>query len=97
MGEQSKEQQHPQYRSDRQVVATLLQAEPNDYHLAELARLRTRYKGFPGAYDIQTDLDKILKLWKLTEDILFEKTRAIHQKAEVYKGRGARSKGEDWS
>lgn len=97
MAEQSKEQQHPQYRSDRQVVAQLLQSEPEDYTLAELARLRTRYKGFPGAYDIQADLDKVLTLWKLTEESLFAKTRAIHQQGVVYKGRGARSKGEDWS
>ncbi|MEM6425982.1 MAG: DUF3288 family protein [Cyanobacteria bacterium P01_H01_bin.119] len=97
MGEASKEQQHPQYRSDRQVVAQLLQAQPDDYNLAELARLRIRYKGFPGAYDIQNDLDKVLTLWKLDEDALFAKTHEIHQRGDVYRGRGAKASGEDWS
>lgn len=91
----SKDQQHPQWGSDRQSVSSLLTGEPNDYNLAELARLRIRYNGFPGARDIQSDLDKILKLWNFTESELFAKTREIHQVAEVYKGRGG--KREDWS
>ncbi len=91
----SKDQQHPQWGSDRQSVSSLLTGEPTDYNLAELARLRIRYNGFPGARDIQSDLDKILKLWSFTESELFAKTREIHQVAEVYKGRGG--KREDWS
>jgi Protein of unknown function (DUF3288) len=90
-----KDQQHPQWGSDRQSVSSLLTGEPTDYNLAELARLRIRYNGFPGARDIQADLDKVLKLWGLTEAELFAKTREIHQTAEVYKGRGG--KREDWS
>jgi len=66
-----------------------------DYSLAELARLRIRYRGFPGARDILADLDKALNRWQLTEAELFTKTRQIHQVAQVYKGRG--SQRDDWS
>jgi hypothetical protein len=91
----SKDQQHPQSKDDRQIVNTLLNGEPTDYNLAELARLRIRYKGFPGARDIQADLEKVLKQWGLTEESLFQKTREIHAIATVYKGRG--SQRDDWS
>jgi len=90
-----KDQQHPQYKTDRQVVSQLLADEATDYNLAELARLITRYEGFPGARDIQADLKKALNRWQLSEDELFEKTRAIHQQGEVYKGLGRGR--EDWS
>ena len=91
----TKEQQHPQYSSDRQIVNSLMAGDATEYNLAELGRLLMRYQGFPGATDIQRDLQKIMQRWKLTEDTLFEQTRAIHQKAEVYRNVGAR--GEDWS
>lgn len=90
-----KEQQHPQYKSDRAVVNQLLASEPTDYHLAELGRLIIRYKGFPGARDIQRDLEKALTNWGLTEASLYAKTRAIHQQAEVYRDVGRNR--EDWS
>ncbi len=90
-----KDQQHPLWKSDRQIVDTLLQGEPTDYNLAELARLRMRYQGFPGARDIQTDLERILSQWELTEVALCERTRQIHATQNVYKGRG--SKRDDWS
>ncbi len=92
---EQKDQQHPLWSTDRQIVNTLLAAEATDYNLAELARLRIRYRGFPGARDIQTDLDKILQRWNLTESSLFEQTRQIHATTQVYKGRG--SQKEDWS
>lgn len=92
---ESKEQQHPLWSKDRAIVNSLLNADPTDYNLAELARLRIRYHGFPGARDIQSDLDKALKQWDLTEATLFEKTRQIHVVAQVYKGRG--SQRDDWS
>jgi hypothetical protein len=91
----NKDQQHPLWSSDRQIITTLLAAEPTDYNLAELARLWIRYQGFPGARDIQTDLRKILTQWKLTESSLYEQTRQIHAVAQVYRGRG--SQREDWS
>ncbi|MBD2101103.1 DUF3288 family protein [Leptolyngbya sp. FACHB-261] len=92
---QGKDQDHPLYRIDRDIVNQLLEGEPNDRNLAELARLRIRYQGFPGARDIQTDLDKVLQNWSLTEPELLERTRIIHAAAQVYRGEGARR--EDWA
>lgn len=91
----SNDQQHPLWSKDRQALNSLIDADPTDYNLVELARLRIRYRGFPGARDIQTDLDQVLQQWKLTEAELFSQTRAIHEAAQVYKGRG--SKRDDWS
>jgi hypothetical protein len=93
---ESKEQQHPLWKSDRQIVDTLLKAAPEDYNLAELARLRIRYRGFPGARDIQADLEKILSQWGLTESALFEKTRQIHHTTNIYRGR-TKHRDDDWS
>ncbi|WAL61990.1 DUF3288 family protein [Thermocoleostomius sinensis] len=90
-----KDQQHPLYSGDRQIVNSLLNDQPTDFNLAELARLRIRYRGFPGARDIQTDLDTLLEKWQLTEEDLFQKTRQLHQTAQVYRGRA--SQREDWS
>lgn len=93
--ESAKEQIHPQEHVDRQTVQQLLNGEPTDYNLAELARLRIRYQGFPGARALQSDLDAALKRWQLSEAELFAKTCQIHQQQQVYKGRG--SKRDDWS
>ncbi len=90
-----KEQKHPQWSSDRLLVDRLLQEDPNDYALAELARLRIRYQDFPGAYDIQQDLDKVLKKWQLTEEALFAKTREIHAQGPIYRFHSG--KREDWT
>lgn len=95
MAEKQTDQQHPLWSSDRQIVNTLLAEGPTDYNLAELARLRIRYRGFPGARDIQADLDKALKQWSLTDETLNAKARQLHAEAQVYKGRG--SKRDDWS
>lgn len=81
-----REQQHPQATGDRQILKQLLAAqEPTDYNLAELARLRIRYHGFPGARDIQTDLERVLQKWNFTEEELFEQTRRLHAQRAVYK------------
>jgi hypothetical protein len=93
--QQPKDQQHPQWESDRQVANTLLAGEPSDYNLAELARLRIRYRGFPGARDIQADMEKVLNRWQITEEELFAKTRQIHQTSQIYRGRS--NQREDWS
>ncbi|MBD1844675.1 DUF3288 family protein [Cyanobacteria bacterium FACHB-63] len=95
MAQEQKDQEHPLWKTDREIVNGLLSGEATDLNLAELARLRIRYNGFPGARDIQADLDKVLKQWNLTEDVLFEKTRKIHVESQPYKGRGA--KRDDWS
>jgi hypothetical protein len=90
-----KEQQHPQWSSDRQVVNQLLVGEPTDFNCAELARMMVRYRGFPGGRDIQTDLEKTLKRWGLTEEALYEKTRQIHARETIYTVRT--NKKEDWN
>ena len=91
----SKDQQHPQWSQDRQIVNALLNGEVTDYNLAELARLKIRYTGFPGARDIQKDLDQVMKQWGFTEETLLAKTREIHATETVYRGR--RGDREDWS
>lgn len=90
-----KDQQHPQWTKDRQVADRLLREDPTPLNLAELARLRIRYQGFPGGRDIQRDLDKTLSRWQLTEAELFQKTREIHQKEQIYTVRS--NKKEDWT
>jgi len=89
-----KDQQHPLWRSDRQIIDRLLQEAANDLNLAELARLRIRYQGFPGARDIQADLDRLLERWQLTEADLFSQTRQIHATSQVYRQRT--NQREDW-
>lgn len=92
---QSKDQQHPLWSRDRQIVDSLKAGEPSDYNLAELARLKIRYDGFPGAHDIRTDLDAVMTRWGYTEERLFETTRQLHQTSHIYDLRA--NKREDWS
>jgi Protein of unknown function (DUF3288) len=91
-----KDQLHPQYQGDRTLVSDLLRVnEPTDLNLADLARLCIRYRGFPGARDIQADLLKVLQKWQLSEADLFAKTRKIHTLTKVY---GATKDGrDDWA
>jgi hypothetical protein len=96
MTAQPKDQEHPLYKRDRPIVDNLLLQEATDFNLAELARLRIRYQGFPGARDIQQDLDKILQRWGLTETELFARTRAIHAQGGIYKSRATREE-QDWN
>ncbi len=94
---ENKDQQHPLWQSDRAIVDSLLAGEPNNYNLVELARLQVRYRGFPGARDIQKDLEKVIQQWGFTEATLFEKTRQIHTGEPIYKSRGRKGNEEDWS
>ncbi len=94
---EDKDRQHPLHRRDRIIVDDLLTSPPNDYNLAELARLRIRYNGFPGARDIQGDLDRVLHNWSITETVLFAKTRQIHAQVPLYKGKANKGEDEDWS
>lgn len=94
---QNQDQKHPQEQRDRQIVNKLLQQGSNDYNLAELARLRIRYRNFPGARDIQRDLDLLLQQWNLTEEQLYEITRKLHIEDEVYRNRGRGQEQEDWT
>ena len=95
LNDQQHDQQHPLWYKDRAIVSSLLNGEPTDYNLVELARLKIRYEGFPGARDIQEDLAKLLQKWTLSEAQLFERTRQIHSTGKVY--RSQNSDEEDWS
>lgn len=90
-----KDQLHPQQDRDRNTLNRLLREEATDLNLAELARLRIRYTGFPGSRDIQNDLETLLERWKITEEHLFEKTRQIHATQKMYTVRT--NKKEDWT
>lgn len=92
----SKDQQHPLYNRDRPLIDILLAQEATDYNLAELARLRIRYQGFPGARDIQKDLNQVLQRWGLTEAELFAKTQKLHDVGGIYKSRGKKEE-QDWN
>ncbi|MBW4643264.1 MAG: DUF3288 family protein [Goleter apudmare HA4340-LM2] len=92
----SKDQQHPLYNRDRPLIDILLAQEATDYNLAELARLRIRYQGFPGARDIQKGLDQVLQHWGLSEAELFAKTRQLHDVGGIYKSRGKKEE-QDWN
>lgn len=88
---------HPQEAKDSDTLQGLVGAEPTDFNLAELARLRIRYRGFPGADTIQTQLETVLRQWQLTEEELFAKTREIHAKGGIYVGGSNKPEEEDWS
>ena len=91
------EQKHPQNKKDRLTVDNLLKvSEPSDRELVELARLIIRYRNFPGARDIQRDLQVTLNTWQLTEEELYRKTRAIHAVGTVYR-RTATGEQQDWT
>jgi hypothetical protein len=81
------DQAHPLWRRDRTTLDTLIAEGETDYNLVELARLRIRYSHFPGARDIQGDLQKLLAKWGYTEETLLIKTRAIHSQGNIYRGK----------
>ena len=97
MSDGNVEQKHPQNQKDRLTVDQLLAASaPGDRELVELARLIIRYRNFPGARDIQQDLQMALDRWQLTEEELYLKTRAIHAEGTVYR-RKASGEQQDWT
>jgi hypothetical protein len=77
------------------VVDQLLISEPSDHALAEWARLQIRYQHFPGARDIQRDLTATLTRWGLSQEEVFQRTRAIHRQGKVYRSRVVSQ--EDWN
>jgi Protein of unknown function (DUF3288) len=94
----SKLQSHPQEKKDREVINQIAQGHADDpVSLAELARLRIRYQGFPGAVAIKDSLDQLLHKWGLTEAELFAKTRQIHQADRIYQVRSKFQEQEDWT
>lgn len=71
-------QAHPLYAQDRAVVDRLLAAPtPEPEHLIDTARLLLRYQGYPGAFDVQRDLQACLARWGLERDSLHARTRAL--------------------
>ncbi|MEO1671255.1 MAG: DUF3288 family protein [Cyanobacteria bacterium J06631_2] len=97
MPEGNVEQKHPQNKKDRLTVDQILSAaSPGDRELVELARLIIRYRDFPGARDIQQDLQVALGNWHMTEEELYSKTRAIHAEGMVYR-RKPDGEQQDWT
>lgn len=92
--EKTQDRQHPQYKSDRASVNSLLASESTDYNLSKLAKLIIRYRGFPGARDIPSNLKKVQLKWNHTEESIYEQTRKIHAKCEVY--RKQKNDRKDW-
>ena len=71
-------QSHPLHSSDREHIDRLLSKHsPGVEDLVDLARLLIRYDGFPGAIDLQEDMNKTLNLWGLHRDSLNQKVREI--------------------
>lgn len=91
------EQKHPQEANDQIIVDRLLQSPPDHPHLLDLARLRIRYKNFPGARKLQRDLDMVLQQWHLSEAELFEKTRALYASGQAHLKKASGERQEDWS
>ena len=75
------EQIHPLHDRDKEIIDNLIvKKTPDEFDLVNLARLFNRYDNFPGEKDLKNDLEKILKFWKMSKDILFSKTRNIWSK-----------------
>lgn len=73
-------QSHPLYSLDRATVDRLLAAAtPEDVDMIDAARLLSRYRGFPGAFDLQDDLARAIRLWGLSDDDLCARARALWQ------------------
>ena len=74
----SNEQTHPLHAIDKKIIDTLIIKEtPQDFDLINLARLINRYDDFPGETEMKDDIQKTLKFWKLTKDILFSETKKL--------------------
>ena len=72
------EQNHPLYSLDRDHVDRLLaKNSPDDSDVVDLARLLIRYEGFPGAKDLQEDMQKTLKAWGLSREMLNTRAREL--------------------
>lgn len=94
----SRDQKHPLAHLDREIIKKAFVEGKTDYNLAEIARLKIRYLNFPGARDIQHDLESILQQWEMSEEELFVETRKLHNSKGIY---GEKNKSgeaeEDWS
>ena len=93
----NKDQQHPQEHKDQEIIASLFEEKPNNQNLTELARLRIRYLNFPGAREIQNNIDKIMELWGFNEEELYEKTRKIYANTKKVTSLDGEIEQEHWS
>ena len=74
----SHDQTHPLHETDKNIIDSIISKKnPEDQDFINLARLINRYSGFPGEIEIQNDIEKILKFWKISQNDLFIKTRNI--------------------
>ncbi len=74
----SNDQTHPLHETDKNIIDSIISKKnPEDQDFINLARLINRYSGFPGEIEIQNDIEKILKFWKISQNDLFIKTRNI--------------------
>ena len=96
MPDSRSDQKHPQERQDKQVVNRLLQEGVSPLNQAELARLLIRYRDFPGARELQKDLQLLLNQWQLTEETLFAITRQLHATGNLYRSNKSEEQ-QDWS
>ena len=78
----SNEQTHPLHALDKNIIDSLIaNKKPEDIDFINLARLINRYNNFPGENEIKSDIEKILKFWKITKNELFIKTKSIWSKS----------------
>lgn len=92
-----KEPQHPQEKSDRQILTKILQEEATSENLTEVARLLIRYQNFPGARGVHQDLQTILQTWGLTQETLYAKTRQIYASGKLGHQKLNLDEIQDWS
>lgn len=91
------DQRHPQELRDQVILNKLKLEGRSDYNLVELARLRIRYRNFPGARPLQTELDQVMATWELDEAGLFALTREIHATGQIYRRTKDGTENQDWS
>ena len=93
----SRDQKHPLAHIDRAIIKEVFVEGKTDYNVVEVARLKIRYQDFPGARDIQHDIDSILEQWEMSEDDLYNESRQIHQTQNIYRKKKGSDEQEDWS
>jgi hypothetical protein len=91
------ELQHPQAQTDGEIIAQIVGEQPTPDNLATIARLMIRYENFPGARDIQQQLQQILQQWGLSKETLFEQTRQLYSEGKLGNERLAPQEIQDWS
>ena len=76
------DQTHPLHETDKIIIDSLITKKtPEDLDFINLARLINRYNNFPGEYEIQNDIEKVLKFWKITKNELYSNTKKIWSKS----------------